>query len=290
MTLYGQAIISGVLAGGLYAMMSLGVSLSWGVLKIINLAYFSFILLAGYGSYELAANQGWDPFVTVLAVVPVFVIVGGLLQLFFEKVKIGEFESLLVTFGLLIMLESVARSIWSADFRRIPSTENPYASSSLRIGEFAFPTPQLSAFLTAIVIGLLMKYLLDRTYFGKAVRALAQDRDMARAFGVDHRRVAVLLSGLAAATAAIAGVFIAMSQALFPSLAVEWFGIVFPVVILGGLGSTLGALGAGVVIGVVAAIASVTWGPSYAPLATFVILIATLLFRPDGLFTRKASV
>jgi len=290
MTLYGQAIISGVLVGGLYAMMSLGVSLSWGVLKIINLAYFSFILLAGYGSYELAANHGWDPFLTVLAVVPVVVIVGALLQLFFEKVKIGEFESLLVTFGLLIMLESVARSIWTADFRRIPSTANPYASSSLRIGAFAFPTPQLSAFLTAIVIGLLMKYLLDRTYFGKAVRALAQDRDMARAFGVDHRRVAVLLSGLAAATAAIAGVFIAMSQALFPGLAVEWFGIVFPVVILGGLGSTLGALGAGVVIGVVAAIASVTWGPSYAPLATFVILIATLLFRPEGLFTRKASV
>ncbi|MBK5265983.1 MAG: branched-chain amino acid ABC transporter permease [Acidimicrobiia bacterium] len=188
------------------------------------------------------------------------------------------------------MLESVARSIWSADFRRIPSTANPYASSSLKIGDFAFPTPQLSAFLTAIVIGLLMKYLLDRTYFGKAVRALAQDRDMARAFGVDHRRVAVILSGLAAATAAIAGVFIAMSQALFPGLAVEWVGIVFPVVILGGLGSTLGALGAGVVIGVVAAIASVAWGPSYAPLATFVILIATLLFRPEGLFTRKASI
>lgn len=290
MTLYGQAIISGVLIGGLYAMMSLGVSLSWGVLKIINLAYFSFILLAGYGSYELASNQGWDPFVTVIAVVPVAVVAGALLQLFFEKVKIGEFESLLVTFGLFIMFESVASSIWSADFRRIPSTANPYASSSLKIGGFAFATPQLSAFITAIVVGLLIKFLLDRTYFGKAVRALAQDRDMARAFGVDHRRVAVLLSGLASATAAIAGVFIAMSQALFPGLAVEWFGIVFPVVILGGLGSTLGALGAGVTIGVVAAIASVTWGPSYAPLATFVILIATLLFRPEGLFTRKASV
>jgi branched-chain amino acid transport system permease protein len=290
MTLYGQAIISGVLIGGLYAMMSLGISLSWGVLKIINLAYFSFILLAGYGSYELAANQGWDPFVTVLAVVPVAVVAGALLQLFFEKVKIGEFESLLVTFGLFIMLESVASSIWSADFRRIPSTENPYASSSLKVGDFAFATPQLSAFITAIVVGLLVKFLLDRTYFGKAVRALAQDRDMARAFGVDHRRVAVILSGLASATAAIAGVFIAMSQALFPGLAVEWFGIVFPVVILGGLGSTLGALGAGVTIGVVGAVASVTWGPSYAPLATFVILIATLLFRPQGLFTRKASV
>ncbi|MDH3193067.1 MAG: branched-chain amino acid ABC transporter permease [Acidimicrobiia bacterium] len=290
MTLYGQAIISGVLIGGLYAMMSLGVSLSWGVLKIINLAYFSFILLAGYGSYELAATQGWDPFVTVVAVVPVAVVAGALLQLFFEKVNIGEFESLLVTFGLFIMFESVASSVWSADFRRIPSTANPYASSSLKIGGFAFATPQLSAFITAIVVGLLVKFLLDRTYFGKAVRALAQDREMARAFGVDHRRVAVLLAGLASATAAIAGVFIAMSQALFPGLAVEWFGIVFPVVILGGLGSTLGALGAGVTIGVVAAVASVTWGPSYAPLATFVILIATLLFRPEGLFTRKASV
>jgi branched-chain amino acid transport system permease protein len=287
MNLYGQAIVSGILVGGLYAMMSLGMSLSWGVLKIINLAHFAFTLLAGYVTYELATRFDLDPFVGILVVVPIFFAVGAALQWFFEKVRISEFNSLLVTFALLLILESVAGTIWSADFRQIPVAQNPYVSTSWFLGDIALQIPRLAAFGTAIVLTIGTMLLLERSFFGKAVRALAEDRDMATAFGVNSSRISITLAGMASAFAAIAGVFVAMSQAIFPSLAMEWFGIVFSVVILGGLGSTLGALAAGIIIGVVASISTVVAGPSTAPLITFVILILTLLFRPTGLFGRR---
>lgn len=289
MTLYVQSIVSGILVGGLYAVMSLGMSLSWGVLKVINLVHFAFILFSGYVTYELSTTYDLDPFVAILVVVPVFFLAGMALQWAFEKTRINEFESLLVTFALLLIFESLARTIWSADFRQIPAEQNPYVSDAWWVGDIALQTPRLAAFVVAVLVTLLTMFLLDRTYFGKAVRALAEDREMAVAFGIDSSRVSIFLAGMAASFAALAGVFVAMSQALTPGLAVEWFAIVFPVVILGGLGSTKGSLAAGIIIGVVAAVATVAAGPSMAPLITFVILILTLLFRPQGLFTRGAA-
>lgn len=271
-------------------MMSLGMSLSWGVLKIINLAHFSFILFSGYITYQLAVSFAFDPFLAIVVCVPLFALAGMALQWVFNRIRISEFESLLFTFGLFIILESLMATVWSADFRRLDSVQNPYASESLWVGPVALPVPQLSAFLVAIVVAFATRYLLDRTDFGRAVRALSQDRDVARAFGIDPHRVSMQLAGLAAAFAALAGVFIAMSRALFPGAAVEWFGIVFSVVILGGLGSTLGTLLAALIIGLVGAIATVVAGPPMAPLAVFLVLIATLLFRPEGILGSRSRV
>jgi branched-chain amino acid transport system permease protein len=210
------------------------------------------------------------------------------MQVFFHMVKVDEFKSLIITFGIFIILQSLIRTIWSADFRRIGSELNPYATESIHIGAVAFPVSQLVAFAAAGLIAVGMSLLLSRTYFGKAVRAVAQDREMARAFGVDPRRVAVILSGLTTCFSALAGLFVAVGQTIFPGLAVSWFGIVFSVVILGGLGNTLGTLTAGVIVGVASNTAAVTWGPLSAPLVTFLILIAALLFRPEGLLTRRS--
>lgn len=290
MSLMTQAIVSGILAGGLYALMSLGMSLSWGVLKIINLAHFGFILFSGYATYQLAVSLGWDPFLAIAVCVPVFAAAGMALQWIFDRVRISEFESLLFTFGVFIIFESLASTIWTADFRRIDSALNPYSSMSIWVGPVALPVPQLSAFLIAIGIAIAVHFLLERTHFGRAVRALAEDRDVAGAFGVDSGRVSMQLAGLAAGFAAMAGVFVAMSQALFPGLAIEWFGIVFSVVILGGLGSTLGTLFAAIIVGLVGAIATVIAGPPMAPLAVFLVLIATLLFRPEGIMGSKGRV
>lgn len=290
MSLLSQAIVSGILAGGLYAMMSLGMSLSWGVLKVINLAQFSFILLSAYITYELSASYGLDPFVAIVVCVPLFALAGMALQWVFNRIRISEFESLLFTFGLFIIFESLIATVWTADFRRLSVEQNPYVSESIWIGSLALPVPQLSAFIVAVVVAFGTRYLLDRTHFGRAVRALSQNREMAGAFGIDHGRVSMQLAGLAAGFSALAGVFIAMSRAVFPGLAVEWFGIVFSVVILGGLGSTLGTLIAALVIGVVGAIATVWAGPPMAPLATFLVLIATLLFRPEGIMGKRRRV
>jgi branched-chain amino acid transport system permease protein len=286
--LISQGVVSGVLFGGLYALMSLGLSLSWGALKIINLAHFSFILLSAYIVYQLSVSYQIDPLLAMVVVVPIFFVIGALMQMFFHAVDVDEFKSLIITFGIFIILQSLIQTVWSADFRRIGIELNPYATQSISFGGVAFPVSQLIAFVAAVLIAVGMSLLLSRTYFGKAVRAVAQDRSMARAYGVDPRRVAVILSGLATSFSALAGLFVAVGQSIFPGLAVGWFGIVFSVVILGGLGNTLGTLTAGVVVGVAANTASVTWGPLSAPLVTFLILIAALLFRPEGLLTRRS--
>ena len=288
MDLLVQGIVTGVLIGGLYALMSLGISLSWGALKIINLAHFSFILLSAYLVYQLTVSFGTDPLLTTFVVVPAFFVVGVLIQMFFHWAKVDEFKSLIITFGIFIILQSAMQTIWSADFRRIGSDLNAYESGSVVIGGIALPTPILLAFLAALAIAVVMSLVLGRTYFGKAVRAVAQDAEMARAYGVDTSRVAVVLSGLSGAFSALAGVFVAIGQTIFPGLAVSWFGIVFSVVILGGLGNTVGALTAGVIVGAAAGAAAVIWGPLAAPLVTFIILIAALLFRPEGLVTSRS--
>ncbi len=288
MDLLVQGIVTGVLIGGLYALMSLGVSLSWGALKIINLAHFSFILLSAYLVYQLTVSFEVDPLLMTLVVVPAFFVVGVLMQVFFHWARVDEFKSLIITFGIFIILQSAMQTIWSADFRRIGSELNVYESGSIFIGGIALPSPVLLAFAAALGIAVMMSLVLGRTYFGKAVRAVAQDAEMARAFGVDTSRVAVVLSGLSGAFSALAGVFVAIGQTIFPGLAVSWFGIVFSVVILGGLGNTVGALTAGVIVGAAAGAAAVIWGPLAAPLVTFIILIAALLFRPQGLLTSRS--
>lgn len=288
MDLLVKGIVTGVLIGGLYALMSLGLSLSWGALKIINLAHFSFILFSAYLVYQLTVSFGVDPLLTMLVVLPLFFVAGALMQMFFHRFKVDEFKSLIVTFGVFIILQSVMQTIWSADFRQIGADLNIYRTGSIRIGIVDLPIPSLMAFIAAVVIAVAMSLLLSRSYFGKAVRAVAQDAQMARAFGIDPGRVAVLLSGLSAAFSALAGVFIAVSGSIFPGQAVGWFGIVFPVVILGGLGHTVGALTAGVIVGVAYNVAAVMWAPLAAPLVTFLILIAALLFRPEGLLTSRS--
>jgi branched-chain amino acid transport system permease protein len=284
-----QAIVSGILIGGLYAVMSVGISLTWGVLKIINLAHFSFVLLGAYVAYQLSTSFGWDPLLALIVVIPGGFLTGVIMQVFFELAKVDEFQSLIISFGIFIIFQSVTRTIWTADFRRIGGDQNRYESMSFFVGDIAVQVAPLIAFGAAAAIAVGMSLLLGRTYFGKAVRAIVDDPEIARAYGIDVRRVAVILSGLATAFSGVAGVLIATFQSLSPNMSFGWFGIVFPVVILGGLGSAFGALGAGVIVGVAAGVATTEWGPLSAPLVTFLILIGALLFRPQGLFTRQGS-
>ncbi len=268
-------------------MFAIGIALTWGILRIINLAHFSFAFLAAYLTYQLSTFQGLDPFLTLVVTVPLFFLVGIAVQWFFEKFQVAEFMSLLVSFGMFVIFESVMRAIWTADYRRIPLEQNPYAGSSVWIGSFAFPIPQLGAFIAAALVTVATVLWLNRSYAGKALRAISQDREIAAAFGVNYRRMAMLLSGVATAYAALAGGFIAMIFVLFPGAAIEWLGIIFPVVILGGLGSALGVFVAALLIGMIQAVTSALAGPAMAPLVTFVLLIIALLFKPEGLFTRE---
>jgi branched-chain amino acid transport system permease protein len=283
-----QAALSGVLLGGLYALMAAGVSVTWGVLRIINLAHFGLMLLSAYLTFELATVWGMDPLATVFVTVPVMFVLGGALQWAFDTLRVSELNSLLLSFGLLIVVVQAVSNVWSADFQRMTLAVNPYATGSVPFGQFAFPVPTLIAFGVAVGVIAGAHLVLRRTFTGRALRAYAQDRAVAATFGVDHRRIGVFLAAVAGATAAVAGMLFALSNALTPATAYEWFGIVFAVVILGGIGHLIGTLAAGVVVGLTSAVVSVLLSPAAAPLVLFTLIVFALLVRPTGLFAVRA--
>jgi branched-chain amino acid transport system permease protein len=290
MILIGQAFISGLLLGGVYALLAIGLSLTWGMLKVINLAHFALAFLAAYITYQISTSFAVDPFFTLLATIPLFFVIGIGLQWLFNKFEVTEFNSLLVSFGLFIILQALITALWTADYRRIDADISPYAAQSFWVGPFAFPIPQFSSFISALIIAGLTIYVLHYTYAGKALRAISQDRDMAAAFGVNYQKMSMLLMGISTAYAGVAGVFIAMIFALFPEAGVEWIGVIFAVVILGGLANVPGAVGASLLIGVVQAVTTAVVSPGMAPLVTFTLLIEALLFKPEGLFTRRSTL
>lgn len=279
-----HAALTGALVGGLYALMAAGVSVTWGVLKIINLAHFALILVAAYLTFEIATSWGVDPLLTLVITVPAMALLAAGLQWAFDRLGVAELNSLLLSFGLLIVAGQVVSNIWTADFQRMTTAVNRYATSSVTVGQLAFPVSTLLAFVAALVLIVGGHLALQRTFTGRAMRAFAQDRAVAAAFGIDHRRIGMLLAAASGATAAIAGMLFALANALTPSTAYEWFGIVFAVVILGGIGHLLGTLLAGVLVGVLSGVVSVVLSPAAAPFVLFSAIVLALLLRPRGLF------
>jgi branched-chain amino acid transport system permease protein len=284
-----QTALTGALVGGLYALMAIGMSLTWGMLRIINLAHFGLILLGAYLTYSLTSSVGMDPLLTALVTVPVLFVVGAALQWIFQRFEVGELASLLVTFGILTIGVQLISNVWSADFRRLPSDANPYATGSLAIGPLAVPLHTLIASIAAVALVIGIYLILERTYVGRALRAFSEDPAIASAFGIDHRRLGLLLAGAIGGTAAIAGMLFAIGSSLTPDTAFEWFGIVFAVVILGGIGNVVGTLLAGMLVGAVAGIVTVAWSPATAPLVVFSLVVLALLFRPRGLLPRRGG-
>jgi branched-chain amino acid transport system permease protein len=277
-TLLAQSILSGIFVGGLYGLLGLGLSLSWGLLRLINLAHFALAFLGAYLTYTLSSAVGLDPFWSLALVPPAFFALGVLGQLLFVRFRVTEFGSLLVTFGLTVMLESLIQWIWTADYRRL---ETAYGTTSWRAGPLFVPMAELLALVTAVALAGLTWAWLRYTWVGKGLRASAEDAQIAAAFGVNHRRLALLLSGLAAAFAGVAGAFVALIYTLAPAQIYAWIGVVFAAVILGGLGNPLGPLLAGLVIGVSEALTMALTAPAWAPLVSFTLLILVLLLRPD---------
>ena len=278
LTLLGQAMVAGLLAGGMYALLALGLSLSWGLLRLVNLAHFALALLGAYLTYQLGTAFHLSPWLATAAIVPAFFLLGLGLHAIFTYFRVTEFTSLLVTFGVTVILESLIQWFWTADYRRY---ETVYATASARVGPLFVPTLDLAACLTAAALAFGTWAWLRFTYVGKALRASAEDPAMAAAFGVNHRRQAFLLSGVSAAYAGVAGGFIALISTLAPAQIWAWVGVVFAVVIIGGLANPIGALLAGFLIGVSESITMVVVTPAWAPLVSFTVLILLLVLRPS---------
>lgn len=279
-TLLGQALVSGLLAGGLYGLLGLGLSLSWGLLRLVNLAHFALAFLGAYIAFQLGSVMHMSLWIAVVLIVPGFFAFGVALHWLFKRFSVGEFGSLLVTFGVAVMIESLIQVIWTADFRRF---ETPWGSASFKVGPLYIPALECAAFLVAALLAGLTWMWLNRTYMGKALRASAEDAPIAAAFGVNHRAQSYLLSGLCSAYAGVAGLFIALISTLAPAQIWAWLGVVFAVVIIGRLGNPVGALLAGVLIGACEGVAMAIFSPAWAPMVSFSVLIAILLWQPKWL-------
>ena len=280
LNLLGQALVSGVLIGGLYGLLGLGLTLSWGLLHLINIAYFGLAFLSAYLTYHLGEVYHLAPWHAALLLVPSFFAFGVVLHWTLARFRVVGLVSLLVTFGLIVVIEAVIQIVWTADFRKL---ELPYLTASAKLGPVYLPLMELTAFALAVALAAGTWAILRFSYFGKAVRAAAEDPAMAAAYGVNHRANALLIAGLCAASAAVAGIFIALTTTLAPSQMFAWFGVVFAVVIIGGLGNPLGALIAGVLIGVAESMTMALIAPAWAPVVAFSLLIALLIWQPRWL-------
>jgi branched-chain amino acid transport system permease protein len=250
------------------------------MLRQINLAHFALAFLGAYLTYQLSSVAGWDPIATLAVIVPCFFVLGALMHWLFARFSITPFNSLLVSFGLTVIIESIIQGIWTADPRRLDSA---YGAIRYKIGVLYVPFPELLTLVLAVTLCIVTWAALRYTDLGKAMRAVAEDASIAAAFGVNERLLALLLSGLAAAFAGVAGLCLALSFTLAPSQIYSWVGVVFAAVMIGGLGNPIGPLIAGVVIGVSEAITMALTAPTWAPLVSFSLLIVVLLARAKNI-------
>jgi branched-chain amino acid transport system permease protein len=272
-----QSILSGVFIGALYGLIGLGLGLTWGLLRQINLAHFGLVFLSAYLSYHMASVWGVDPLLTLMILPPLFFLIGVGMQWVLARFEITPFNSLLVTFGITVVIESGIQALWTADFRRM---ETHYNDLKFTIGSLFVPVPELLTLVLSVTIALSIWAVMRYTDLGKAMRAMAEDGPIASAFGINQKGLSLILAGLCASLAAVAGICLALTFTLTPSQIFAWVGVVFAAVMLGGLGSPLGPLVAGIIIGVSEAITMAVAAPSWAPIVSFSLLIVVLLFLP----------
>jgi branched-chain amino acid transport system permease protein len=284
--LYVQTFVSGALSAGVLTLIAVGFSLQWRSLKLVNLAHFSLVLVCAYLTYDLATRTKLDPFLFALLVVPAAALVSVGFQWVMDHFAVTVFNSLLLTFGVFILVEGALTDIYGGDFLRIAADVSPYSTKSFTVLGIAVPVAPLIATVLAALIVAAYAVFIRNSYFGKALRAVAQDREIAVAYGVNYRRVASYLAAGNGAAAGLAGVLVAVSGAVYPTQSEAWIGLVCAVVILGGIGSPVGALVSALMIGVIMGLGSTKWGTSAAQLVMFVILILVLLWQTEGLFKR----
>ncbi len=277
--LLAQIVLNGVLLGGLYGLMALGMGLVWGVLNIVNLAHGALIMLGGYAVYFLYTGLGLDPFAALpLAMVALFclgyALQRGLLNLI---VRAALLNTLLLTFGINVILTYLAQLAFSADFRTI---NPPYAGANVTIGGLTVPLVRLAAFAVALILAMLLAAFVRRTRPGRAIRATAQNLEAARLYGVAPKRLYALTFGIGAALAGAAGGLYGMVAQITPYIGASLTAKSFVIAILGGLENPLGAILGGIVIGVAEAAGALYLGPTYTDVISFGFLVVILVTRP----------
>ena len=282
MDLLAQVLINGVLLGGLYAVMALGLALVWGVLNIVNLAHGAFIMLGAYLAWHLYTYLGIDPFLGLPVTAIVMFGVGYALQrgLLNLVVRAPMFNTLLITFGLEVVLTYLAQLAFSADFRAI---NPPYAGNSIALGPLVVPLARLMAFGVAVVLTVGVWVFLLRTKLGRAIRATAQNLVAARLYGVEPRHLYAVTFGIGIGLAGAAGSLYGTVSQINPYIGATLTAKCFAISIIGGLDNPLGVLVGGLVLGIIESLTVLYVGATFGDVASFGILVLVLIVRPSGL-------
>jgi branched-chain amino acid transport system permease protein len=285
-----QAIILGFLVGGIYALMASGLTLVFGIMKVINVAQGALVILAAYLSYALWSHLHVDPFLSILVVTPAMFLLGVAVQLVFVRSLSGPDGSelsLLVTWALALGIEGVLSVIWKTTYRiSLPS----YADNTWTVAGYQLSEVRVFAFCASAVMLGLLSLLLTRTRFGRAVRATVQNPTAATLLGVDAKRVQTLSFGLGVSMAAAAGAVYGVVYPFNPGSHYDLISRLLSIVVLGGLGSLGGAVFAALGMGIIEALVAVEISPVWASFSFFVVLIAFLLVRPQGIFGVRERV
>jgi len=285
--LFINAIASGILIGGFYAAVTAGVSLSFGVLDIVNIAHPAFIILGSYVAYVVNAGLGFDPILASIVMLPAFYALGaGIYQVYyvsFEKRGQESLRGLAFFFGLLFITEVTLVLYFGVDYRYV---EARYIGPTWHLGPIDVPLRILVPCLVSLLLIAALQLLLTRSFIGRAIMAVAQDQLALRLMAVDPIRIKRIAFGLSIATASLAGAFLIVIQPVEPSVGREYIGRVFAICVLGGMGSLPGTLIAAMLIGIFESLTATFYGPSWAPAVSFGFLLLTLAVRPAGLLGR----
>lgn len=281
------AILNGLMTGAVYALVALGLTLVYGVLHIINFAHGSLLMLALYGVYFLYTLLGIDPYLAFPIMVPAMFVLGYVLQrtVIGRAMRGPDGNVMLVTLGLSIIIENLALYLWHADTRTI---NTPYGFSTVDLGIALIAVPKLVAFAGALVVALILWLIMARTDLGRAIRAVAKERQGARLVGIDVDHVCAMSFGIGMACLGAAACLLLPSVYAEPGVGRGFVLIAFTVVVLGGMGSFVGALLGGLIIGVTESICGLFLGESLGQIGIFALFIAVLMFRPTGMFGQRA--
>jgi branched-chain amino acid transport system permease protein len=285
--LLGNALVSGLLLGGFYAAVTIGVSISFGMLDIVNIAHPAFIVLGSYGAWLLNDRWGIDPILASVLLLPVFYALGAAIyqvyHVSFERRGDQSLRGLAFFFGLLFITEVGLILAFGVDYRLVQA---PYIGASLHLGVIELPLRLLVPCLVSLALIWLLQVFLSRSFTGRAVQAVAQDALALRLMAADPVRIKRIAFGLSIATASVAGAVLIVIQPVEPSVASDYIGRVFAICVLGGLGSFPGTVIAAMALGLVESLTATFYGPSWAPAVAFGFLLAALAVRPAGLFGR----
>jgi branched-chain amino acid transport system permease protein len=281
------SFLNGVTTGAIYALVALGLTLIYGVLHIINFAHGAALMMALYGVYYLFVRLGIDPYLALPIMVPAMFVAGyALYRWVIGRASGGRDENiLLVTLGVSIVLENLALLLFSSDTRTI---DTAYTLATMEIAGAMISTPKVIAMGGALATAALLWLLMTRTTLGRAIRACARERHGARLVGIDVEHVFALSFGIGLACLGAAACFLMPTYYVNPGVGSGFVLIAFTIVVLGGMGSFVGALLGGLLIGVVESLGGLLLGESLGQIGIFIIFIAVLLFRPQGLFGARA--